>query len=58
MFYAVYDVKTGLIEQVISIPEPFKHTIELKDGQSIFEADYQIDNSKEYIKNGELTPIN
>lgn len=56
--YAVYNLKTGLIYKTVSLPAQFKDSIRLEDGQGIVEIPRIADDTKEYIKDGELTPIN
>lgn len=56
--YAVYNLKTGVILKTISIPERYKESIPIEDGQSIVEIPRVADDTKEYIKDGELTSIN
>lgn len=56
--YAVYDIKTGLIYKTISMPWQYKDLMPLEDGQGIVEIPRVADDTKEYIKDGELTPIN
>lgn len=56
--YAVYDLKSGLIYKTVSLPAQFKGSIRLEDGQGIVEVPRVPDDTKECIKDGELTPIN
>lgn len=55
--YAVYNLKTGLIYKTVSLPAQFKDSIRLEEGQGIVEIPRIADDTKEYIKDGELTPI-
>tara|TARA_R100000935_G_scaffold41997_1_gene63680 strand:- start:799 stop:1002 length:204 start_codon:yes stop_codon:yes gene_type:complete len=55
MFYAIYDIKTGVIDKTVDIPEFMSDIITLKENQAKVVIDRIASDTTEYIKDGVLT---
>ncbi|OYM94215.1 hypothetical protein [Acinetobacter baumannii] len=53
-YFAVYEVETGEIQNLIDCPEFLAETIHLEDGQQFLEVDHQVSANKYLVKNDEL----
>ncbi|MCK4095389.1 hypothetical protein [Acinetobacter radioresistens] len=54
-YYAVYNVETGEIENMVECPEFLKETIHVDEAQSILEVDTMIQAASYIVKNQKLT---
>lgn len=54
-YYAVYNVETGEIENMVECPEFLKETIHVDEDQSILEVDSMIQAASYIVKNQKLT---
>ena len=57
-YFAVYDVKTGVIENVVECPEFLASTIHIEDYQNILQIDSQISAHNYVVKDNKLMLIN
>lgn len=53
-YFAVYEVKTGEIQNLIDCPEFLVETIHLENGQQFLEVDHQVSANKYVVINDEL----
>ncbi|EHU2649446.1 hypothetical protein [Acinetobacter baumannii] len=53
-YFAVYEVESGEIQNLIECPEFLVKTIHLEDGQQYLEVDHQVSAKKYLVKNDEL----
>ncbi|AWL19438.1 hypothetical protein DIW83_10580 [Acinetobacter nosocomialis] len=53
-YFAVYEVETGEIQNLIECPEFLVETIHLGNGQQFLQVDHQVSANKYLIKNDEL----
>ncbi|HHO3503429.1 TPA: hypothetical protein ACRRG1_003800 [Acinetobacter baumannii] len=53
-YFAVYEVETGEIQNLIECPEFLVETIHLEEGQQFLEVSHQVSAKKYVIKNDEL----
>ncbi|HDL2224907.1 hypothetical protein [Acinetobacter baumannii] len=53
-YFAVYEVETGEIQNLIECPQFLVETIHLDEGQQFLEVDHQVSAKKYVIKNNVL----
>ncbi|MFX7533977.1 hypothetical protein ABTJ29_04060 [Acinetobacter baumannii] len=53
-YFAVYEVETGEIQNLIECPGFLAETIHLEEGQQFLEVDHQVSANKYLVKNDEL----
>ncbi|HFG2494538.1 TPA: hypothetical protein ACNH5N_003071 [Acinetobacter baumannii] len=53
-YFAVYEVESGEIQNLIECPEFLVETIHLDEGQQFLEVDHQVSTKKYVIKNNVL----
>lgn len=53
-YFAVYEVETGEIQNLIECPEFLVESIHLDEGQQFLEVDHQVSANKYLIKDDEL----
>lgn len=56
-YYVIYDIETGLIENVVECPEFLAETIHLEDSQEYIQVDSQVSPAQFHVRDGELTKI-